>query len=117
MSSPHPEIERNMEALPLVEQGSPVINKAMASHIEVLMAEPLRANLKRQVKTVTDDTWEQLDTDQDHARISRLQLQGIIAGAILVGAAQTAISLAIPLEASRRIEEAVQNTTDNPYEH
>lgn len=117
MSSPRPEIERNMEALPLVEQGSPVINKATASHIEVLMAEPLRNSLKEQIKAVTGDTWEQLDTDQGHAKISRLQLQGIIAGAILVGAAQTAISLAIPLEASRRIEEAVQNTTDNPYEY
>ncbi len=117
MSSSQPELERNMEALPLVEQGSPVINKLMASHIEVLMAEPLRENLNKLTEVVTEETWSQLDTNQNRARISKLQLQGIIAGAILVGAAQTAISLAIPLEASRRIEEAVQNTTDNPYEY
>lgn len=117
MSSPHPEIERNMEALPLVEQNGPVVDKATASHVEVLMAKPLQDTLKQQIKVVTEDTWEQLDTNQDHARISRRQLQGIIAGAILVGAAQTAISLAMPLAASRRIEEAVQNTTDNPYEY
>lgn len=117
MPSPHPELEQNMKALPLVEQGGPVIDKAMASHIEVLMANPLRHNLKQHTTAVTEEVWEQLEQDQDHARVSRLQLRGIIARAILIGAAQTALSLAIPLEASRRIEEAVQNTTDDPYEY